>query len=312
MSGKRTKNTSLVELIKSVFSNIAYNFKKKYMGTHRKKALMKRRLFLGGCALILILIIVIVALLVDYDSKNPKPKKDLVESSQTEIVKEEPTKPNTNSKTDTDDKVKMVKRGEFELDAKKTNLLLVNADNPLSMSFDGEVRKYLKEIDPKYRNNDYVTKIHESVYPYITAMVANAQKDGVDLKVWSPFRSYADQDVLFTNQVKKVGSEQEAATVVARPGTSEHNSGLCADFNMADDAFEKTPMYKWMCKNAADYGFILRYPKDKQDITGVIYESWHWRFVGIDAAKDIKKSGLCLEEYVKENNCVINIPLENF
>ncbi|MBQ8794101.1 MAG: M15 family metallopeptidase, partial [Clostridia bacterium] len=166
--------------------------------------------------------------------------------------------------------------------------------------YDTKVREYLVEIDPQYRNNNYVTQIHKDVYPYITAMVAAAQADGVNLKVWSPFRSYAIQNDLFQKQVNRVGGDEEqAATVVARPGTSEHNTGLCADFNMAGDAFESTPMYTWMCENAEDYGFILRYPKDKQHITGVIYESWHWRFVGINNAKEINELGVTLEEFIE-------------
>ena len=131
-------------------------------------------------------------------------------------------------------------------------------------------------------------------------MVAAANADGVDLKVWSPFRSYAIQKDLFQKQVNRVGGDEEkAATVVARPGTSEHNTGLCADFNMASDSFEKTKMFTWMMENAEDYGFILRYPKDKIDVTGVIYESWHWRFVGINTAKEINEMGVTLEEYVE-------------
>ena len=166
--------------------------------------------------------------------------------------------------------------------------------------YDTKVREYLVEIDPQYRNNNYVTQIHKDVYPYITAMVAAAQADGVNLKVWSPFRSYAIQNDLFQKQVDRVGGDEEkAATVVARPGTSEHNTGLCADFNMASDTFESTPMYTWMCENAEDYGFILRYPKDKQNVTGVIYESWHWRFVGINNAKEINELGVTLEEFIE-------------
>jgi D-alanyl-D-alanine carboxypeptidase len=68
---------------------------------------------------------------------------------------------------------------------------------------------------------------------------------------------------------------------------------------MASDAFESTEMYTWMCENAQDYGFILRYPKDKQHITGVIYESWHWRFVGINNAKLINELGVTLEEFIE-------------
>ncbi|MBR3300568.1 MAG: M15 family metallopeptidase, partial [Clostridia bacterium] len=199
------------------------------------------------------------------------------------------------------------------LDSKYSNYMLVNGSHPLPDNYDSDIRQYLVEIDPQLRNNNYVTKIHKSVYPYITAMVKAAQADGVDLRVWSPFRSYADQKALFDKQVARAGGdENKAATVVARPGTSEHNTGICADFNMADDAFENTRMYKWMCEHAEDYGFILRYPKDKQDKTGVIYESWHWRFVGIEAAKKINKSGLCLEEYLEKNKIEQKITNGNF
>ncbi|MBQ8267114.1 MAG: M15 family metallopeptidase, partial [Clostridia bacterium] len=190
-----------------------------------------------------------------------------------------------------------------ELDADFGRLLLINGENALPDDYDTKVREYLVEIDPQYRNNNYVTQIHKDVYPYITAMVAAAQADGVDLRVWSPFRSYAIQNDLFQKQVNRVGGDEEkAATVVARPGTSEHNTGLCADFNMASDTFESTPMYTWMCENAENYGFILRYPKDKQHITGVIYESWHWRFVGINNAKLINELGLTLEEFIEMKN----------
>lgn len=190
-----------------------------------------------------------------------------------------------------------------ELDPNFGRLLLINGKNPLPEDYDQNVRQYLVEIDAKYRNNDNVRQIHSDVYPYITAMVAAAQADGVDLRVWSPFRDYATQNILFQNQVNRVGGDEDkAATVVARPGTSEHNTGLCADFNMAQDRFESTPMYTWMCENAEDYGFILRYPKDKEHITGVIYESWHWRFVGINNAKEINKLGVTLEEYIEMKN----------
>ena len=97
-------------------------------------------------------------------------------------------------------------------------------------------------------------------------------------------------------------AEEKAATIVARPGTSEHHCGFAIDFNETNTSFEKSNAYKWMLNNAADYGFILRYPEDKQDITGVIYEPWHWRFVGIDVAKDINSKNMCLEEYIEEIN----------
>ena len=276
------------------------------MSSRREKAIKRRRKFIALCVICLVVLIILITLAVVFIKKAAKTEdmpKD-TSSLQSEIVSSQNDSSETESYKNEQKKEKkneMVKRGKYTLDASFSRLLLVNGKNPLPDSYDSDIRASLKEIDAKYRNNNYVTKIHKDVYPYICAMVSAAQSDGVDLRVWSPFRSYADQQVLFNNQVNRVGGDEElAATVVARPGTSEHNTGICADFNMADDAFESTPMYKWMCENAEDYGFILRYPKDKQNVTGVIYESWHWRFVGINTAKEINAMGVTLEEYVEQ------------
>ena len=276
------------------------------MTEKRKKAIIRRRIFIALVAMLLAVVIALVAVIVAI-IKNGKTQSgnptSILSSDTSSIVSvsSDTDISSTDSKADTPSEPQtVVTPTGVELDANFGRLLLINGQNPLPDDYDTNVREYLVEIDPQYRNNNYVTKIHKDVYPYITAMVAAAQADGVNLKVWSPFRSYADQRVLFENQVNRVGGDEEkAATVVARPGTSEHNTGLCADFNMADDAFESTEMYTWMCENAEDYGFILRYPKDKQHITGVIYESWHWRFVGINNAKLINELGLTLEEYVE-------------
>ena len=270
------------------------------MTEKRKRAIARRRLFIALVAVVLAATVGVVALLVkiiDFASVENKPpvSSDVpVSSTDEDITSSEAT-------IGQDDKPQYVTYGDVTLDASFSRLLLVNGDNPLPDDYDSGVRDALVEVDPKYRNNNYVTQIHKDVYPYITAMVAAAQADGVDLRVWSPFRSYAIQNELFRKQVDRVGGDEaKAATVVARPGTSEHNTGLCADFNMASDSFESTPMYTWMVENAEDYGFILRYPKDKIDITGVIYESWHWRFVGINAAKEMNELGLTLEEFVEQ------------
>ena len=191
----------------------------------------------------------------------------------------------------------MVKRGDVELDANYSRLLLVNAEYPLPDDYDYGWN--LTKIDEKYHNGQ-LDRIDAGVWPYMKAMVEAAWKDGVKLYVWSPYRSYNTQKMLFENRVKKEGGDEaKAALAVARPGTSEHNTGLCADFNMASSQFESTEMFTWMCEHAEDYGFILRYPNDKTDITGVMYESWHWRFVGINRAKEINKLGLTLEEYME-------------
>lgn len=180
---------------------------------------------------------------------------------------------------------------------KQWNLKLVNKDN----SVDKEYIPELEEIDDG-------VKFDKRAISYLKNMINAMYKKGIT-KIWvqSAYRSYDKQEELFNNKVKyykNKGKSQEEAerlaqTVVQRPEMSEHNLGLAADFNTVTNAFEKTRAFEWLQKNAHEYGFILRYPKDKQDITGIIYESWHWRYVGVEHAKVIKEKGFCLEEYVE-------------
>lgn len=275
------------------------------MTEKRRKAIVRRRIFVALLVVILALLIALgyfIVTIINGSGSNTDSPSDVPTSSDVAASNDSlPSGDTQSSKEETPSEPEIfVTPTGVELDANFGRLLLINGENALPDDYDTKVREYLVEIDPQYRNNNYVTQIHKDVYPYITAMVAAAQADGVNLKVWSPFRSYAIQNDLFKAQVNRVGGDEEKAeTVVARPGTSEHNTGLCADFNMASDTFESTPMYTWMCENAEDYGFILRYPKDKQHITGVIYESWHWRFVGINNAKEINELGVTLEEFIE-------------
>lgn len=144
----------------------------------------------------------------------------------------------------------------------------------------------------------------------ITELCKAAHKDGVKLYIISAYRTDATQTRLFNNQVTRElnnnpsltqeEAEIEAATAVARPGTSEHQLGLAVDFNSVEEDFEETDEFAWLEEHAHEYGFIMRYPKDKQDITAVIYEPWHYRYVGVENAKAIKDSGLCLEEFIEQ------------
>lgn len=292
------------------------------MTEKRKKAIIRRRIFLACVAAVLAATIAVVVLAVSLIKKavndnGPTGNESLmseVETSNEVSTDSEPeaigngssvtsdTSANAQSSTPSSEPANTHTPNQLavSLDPDFTLLSVINADNPLPDDYDSRIRANLVEIDPKYRNNNNVTQIHKSVYPYITAMVAAAQSEGVKLYVWSPFRNYATQNILFQNQVNKWGGDEvKAASIVARPGTSEHNTGFCADFVTANDWFEDTPMFTWMCENAEDFGFILRYPKDKINETGVIYESWHWRFVGINAAKEINKLGVTLEKYVE-------------
>lgn len=193
------------------------------------------------------------------------------------------------------------------LDPKFSKLLLVNGKNPLPNK--ENYAQNLTTIDAKYLCGE-LNQLDKDVLPYAIALMEDAKAEGVDIRVRSPYRSYETQERLYNNEVNnwirkgmgQLEAEEKAATIVARPGTSEHHCGFAIDFNETNTSFENSNAYRWMLSNAADYGFILRYPEDKQDITGVIYEPWHWRFVGIDVAKDINSKNMCLEEYIEEIN----------
>lgn len=141
-------------------------------------------------------------------------------------------------------------------------------------------------------------------------MICDAKKEGIILWISSGYRSIDLQTRLFKRQMEREKSkeviddeeaEKRAARIVARPYTSEHNTGLAIDFNGVEDNFYTTKEYKWLINNAHKYGFIERYQKKWQSHTGVIYEPWHFRYVGKETASLIRESGLCLEDYVKKN-----------
>jgi len=128
-------------------------------------------------------------------------------------------------------------------------------------------------------------------------MQAAAWNDGISLWICSGFRSYSYQSQLYWSYVNRDG-QWAADTYSARPGHSEHQTGLAIDINDASSNFNGTPAAKWIAAHCTEYGFIIRYPYGKQDKTGFMYEPWHVRYVGKDLAKKITKSGLCLEEYL--------------
>ena len=272
--------------------------------SQRHKALVRRRIFLSLCAVILAAVILLIAFAVKAVMTGGK--KDNTPSGassiQSGVVSD--ISDVSDSSSEESSVTSYPSTGPNGLDANYTNLLLVNDKNPLPADYDYEGN--LITIPEKYLNG-WRNKIDKNIWPYMKAMIEAAWADGVELYVLSPYRSYEAQNTLFQKQVETQISlglssekaEQKAATVVARPGTSEHHTGLSADFNMAEDKFETTEMYRWMQQHAADYGFVMRYSGEKQSITGVIHESWHYRFVGINAAKEMNRLNMCLEEYVE-------------
>ncbi|MEH6942649.1 M15 family metallopeptidase [Bacillus sp. JJ722] len=133
-------------------------------------------------------------------------------------------------------------------------------------------------------------------------MFNGAKAEGVELVAVSGYRSYARQKVLFDAEVQQQGLEK-AKQAVAIPGQSEHQTGLTMDISSPSvnleltQAYENTVEGKWLAENAHKYGFILRYPKGKEEITGYKYEPWHFRYVGKEFAKTMHEKGLTLEEY---------------
>ncbi|MGN1114482.1 MAG: D-alanyl-D-alanine carboxypeptidase family protein [Oscillospiraceae bacterium] len=128
-------------------------------------------------------------------------------------------------------------------------------------------------------------------------MAEDAYSQGIGLYICSGYRSYEEQETLYNNYASERGKE-EADAVSARPGHSEHQTGLSMDVNTTEFSFENTPEAQWLKTHCADYGFIIRFPKGKEDITGFSYEPWHIRYVGVENAKAMYNSGLCLEEYL--------------
>lgn len=147
---------------------------------------------------------------------------------------------------------------------------------------------------------NYDPKVNKEALKNLKKMQADAKALGLNIPLVSGYRSYETQEKLHNKYVKKDG-EGVANTYSAKPGESEHQTGLAFDIGSVDRSFANTIEAKWLAENAYLYGFIIRYPKGKTDITGYIYEPWHVRYLGEKKAKDVYLSGLTLEEYLGVN-----------
>lgn len=201
--------------------------------------------------------------------------------------------------TEKETEPKRSESGRIIVDVKSVpwNLIVVNMDREIPEGYDPETREIL---DSGYELDARVTPHYEEMY-------RAGKKDGVTLTPFSGHRSYERQRINYNNLTEtymarygldRKAAAKKAATVILPPGTSEHNIGLAMDICNTYDSFADSAEYAWLMKNAYKYGFILRYPKEKEDVTGIVFEPWHWRYVGVEYAKKIKDSGLCLEEYL--------------
>ena len=183
-------------------------------------------------------------------------------------------------------------------DEDKWKLIIVNKDRIVPKDFTVDLIKFEN------------TRVDYRISDPLKAMTDDAKKDNIVLTVLSGFRSVSEQKELYNSKIKSFESQgysTEASKIYANqyiqpPGASEHHTGLAIDLGTEgvlplDEKFSETSAYKWLKENAAQYGFIERYPNDKTDITGVSWEPWHFRYVGEENAKAITSMGICLEEY---------------
>ena len=177
------------------------------------------------------------------------------------------------------------------------NLILVNKNHKIPYNYSLE----LIELS----NGE---KVDARIYPDLQKMFDDARAAGLQLFVRDGYRTGDEQKAIMNDKIaayetegySKKEAKALAKNYVAEPGTSEHELGLSVDINSESSGASQDAVYEWLDENAYKYGFIKRYPADKTDITGIDNEPWHYRYVGYEAAKEMKEQNLCLEEYLKK------------
>ena len=180
-------------------------------------------------------------------------------------------------------------------DISLNNLMLTNKFHRLSEDYNPDD---LVDISNVYSYGEN-QKLKKDAYDAFIEMFNEAKKDNVTLIVNSSYRSYEIQDKTYSDYSSWYGVN-EADKIAARPGFSEHQTGLAIDimtYKANRNNFEETDAFKWLENNAYKYGYILRYPKDKEYLTGYSYESWHYRYVGVDVASYIRDNNITYDEY---------------
>ena len=175
------------------------------------------------------------------------------------------------------------------------NLILVNRDSYIPDDYQVE----LTELSNG-------KKVDSRIYPELQEMFNDARAQGYGLFVREGYRTQEEQQQLLDEKIEAYENEGKSKSEakklaeqwVAIPGTSEHQLGIAVDINADTTKSSNDDVYSWLAENAHKYGFIKRYPSDKTDITGVINEPWHYRYVGKEAALEIYSQGMCLEEYI--------------
>ena len=175
------------------------------------------------------------------------------------------------------------------------NLILVNSKNPIPKNY---------EVTLTELSNGNM--VDERIYPELQQMIDSARSAGIYPMVSEAYRTSEEQQAIMDEKIQefiedgysKRKAKKLAKNWVAAPGTSEHELGLALDINSDGSLSSDSEVYGWLAENAYKYGFILRYPQGKENITGISYEPWHYRYVGQEAASEIFERQICLEEYL--------------
>ena len=282
------------------------------MENNNKKGISKRALR-TKIILLVILAVIMIPLIILYKSVgDTTPRIKLYNRNQTESSSEnqeeqtaEPqTEPQTEPAPEEPQAVPETKAAENKpatvipiTDAEKWNLAIINIKYPLPDSYAPTLSNAI---------NGSNIQLDSRVSEHYAEMYAAAKLSGCVLTPYSGYHTYALQETTYNRKVnfyvnKGMSAEeanQKASAQVLPAGCSEHNAGLAMDIVSASSDFINTKEYKWLCENAHNYGFILRYPEDKTAITGMNFEPWHWRYVGTQTAKEMKEKNQCLEEYL--------------
>lgn len=278
------------------------------MENNNKKGISKRTLR-TKIILLVILAVIMVPLIILYKSVgDTTPKIKLYDRNQTENSSEnqeaQTTEPQTEPVSEEPQAVPETKTAEKKpaaiipiTDAEKWNLAIINTKYPLPDSYAPTLSNAISGSN---------IQLDSRVSERYAEMYAAAKLSGCVLTPYSGYHSYALQETNYNRKVnfyvnQGISAEeanQKASAQVLPAGCSEHNAGLAMDIVSASSDFINTKEYKWLCENAYNYGFILRYPEDKTAITGMNFKPWHWRYVGTQAAKEMKEKNQCLEEYL--------------
>ena len=277
-------------------------------GYTRKKNNDKWKIAIGAVISIVIIIAIVFTVM---DKKEQASKSNVEEQQLNEGIGEEQNNSNQIDEQPDDQQVGQSTPEEKPIEQKPTD-----QKPQVEVDSGGYPVKHIEPTEPTYvdgimivnKTNPLPKTYNKGEDPEARAafekMAAGAQKDGFTLVAFSGYRSYEYQTTLYNNYMKRDGKEA-ADRYSARPGYSEHQTGLTYDIGekgredlWLTSEFGESPAGQWLVKNAHKYGFILRYPEGKEDITGYMYESWHFRYVGEELATAIYEADVTLEEYL--------------